>query len=66
MRVVVPAMFATITAKLEDTHSIAVEGQWRDHPLGFERVLACHLRIGIAALDWTIQEIKQRRGDDHD
>lgn len=62
----VPALFATVTAKLEDMHSIAVEGQRHDNTPDIERVLACHLRMGIAALDGAIQEIKQHLGDDHD
>lgn len=62
----IPALFATITAKLEDMHSIAVEGQRRDNASDMQRVLACHLRMGIASLDCEVENIKRRLGDDHD
>lgn len=44
-------MFADITAKLEDLHAIAVEGQRRDNAPDMQNVLNIHLRSGLAALD---------------
>lgn len=50
-RKTVPHMFADITAKLEDLHAIAVEGQRRDNAPDMQSVLNIHLRSGLAALD---------------
>lgn len=66
MKEAIPRLFADITAKLEDMHSVAVEGQRCDNTPDMERVLACHLRMGIVALDGAVEDIKQRLGDDHD
>lgn len=51
----VPHMFADITAKLEDLHAIAVEGQRRDNAPDMQSVLHIHLRSGFAALDGTMR-----------
>lgn len=66
MRDAIPRLFADITAKLEDMHSIAVEGQARDNSPDMQRVLACQLRMGAVSLDTSFGEIKQRLGDDHE
>ena len=62
----IPRLFADVTAKLEDIHMIAVEGQRRDNAPDMQRVLASQLRIGIASLDTSLATIKRRLGDDHD
>lgn len=62
----VPKLFADITAKLEDMHMIAVEGQQRDNTPDMQRVLACQLRMGVASLDTSLAKIKRRLGDGHD
>lgn len=66
MRPSVSRLFADLTAKLEDMHSIAVEGQSRHNSRDMQRVLACQLRMGIAALDGTVGKIKRRIGDHRD
>jgi hypothetical protein len=62
----IPRQFAIITARLEDVHAVAVEGQRRDNSPDMQRALACHIRIAIAAMDSIVGEIKQRLGDAHD
>ena len=66
MRDAIPRLFADITAKLEDIHMIAVEGQRRDNAPDMHRVLACQLRMGIASLDTSLAKIKRRLGEGHD
>lgn len=66
MKDAIPRLFADITAKLEDMHMIAVEGQRRDNAPDMHRVLACQLRMGVASLDTSLANIKRRLGDSHD
>lgn len=51
MRRDLPRAFAAITARLEDAHSIAVEGQRRDNAPDMQGVLISHLRAGLAEID---------------
>ncbi len=62
----IPRLFADITAKIEDMHMIAVEGQRRDNAPDMQRVLACQLRMGVASLDTSLAKIKRRLGDGYD
>lgn len=62
----VPHMFADLTAQAEDFHSLTVEGQRRDNSPDMQRVLACHLRTAIAAMEGIVGQINQRLGDAHD
>lgn len=66
MNVSVPRLFADVTAKLEDLHSVAVEGQRRDNSCDMQRALACQLRMGMMALDTSLAAIKRSLGDDRD
>ncbi|MEZ5710096.1 MAG: hypothetical protein R3E02_11995 [Blastomonas sp.] len=66
MKDAIPRLFADITAKLEDTHMIALEGQRRDNTPDMQRVLASQLRMGVASLDTSLAKIERRLGDDHD
>lgn len=66
MKDAIPRLFADITAKIEDMHMIAVEGQRRDNAPDMQRVLACQLRMGVTALDTSLAKIKRRLGDRHD
>ena len=51
----VPHLFADATAKLEDLHSITVEGQRADNAPDMQGVLIAHLRSGLVALDDTLR-----------
>lgn len=51
----IPHMFADVTAKLEDLHAIAVEGQRADNAPDMQSVLNVYLRNGLAALDGTMR-----------
>jgi hypothetical protein len=66
MRPSSPRLFAELTAKLDDMHSIAVEGQSRHNSRVMQRVLACQLRMEIASLDSIVATIKHRIGDHRD
>lgn len=66
MKLSVPRLFADVTAKLEDLHSVAVEGQRRDNSHDMQRALACHLRMGMMSLDTSLHAIKRSLGDDRD
>lgn len=66
MRDAIPRLFADVTAKIEDMHMIAVEGQRRENTPDMQRVLASQLRMGVASLDTLLAKIKRRLGDDHD
>jgi hypothetical protein len=57
MRKSIPHLFAEVTAKLEDLHAIAVEGQRRDNAPDMQGVLTFHLRSGLAALDDTMRAV---------
>lgn len=63
---IIPRLFADVTAKLEDMHMIAVEGQRGDNAPDMQRVLVCQLRMGVASLDISLAKIKRRLGDGHD
>lgn len=47
--------FADITARLEDLHAVAVEGQRRDNSPDMQRVLIGHLRSGVSAMDGKLR-----------
>lgn len=49
--------FSDVTAKLEDLHAIAVEGQCRDNSPAMDRVLFVHLRAGVAALESDLRDM---------
>ena len=66
MRDAIPRLFAKVTAKLEDLHMIAVDGQRRDNSTDMQRVLAAQLRMGIASLGVSLAEIANGLGDDHE
>lgn len=51
----IPRVFAEITAKLEDLHAVAVEGQRRDNAPDMQIVLSAHLLTGLASLDGTVR-----------
>jgi hypothetical protein len=51
----IPRRFADITAKLEDLHAVAVEGQRADNAADMQEVLLIQLRSGIAALDASVR-----------
>ncbi len=55
MRKTIPHLFADVTAKLEDLHAIAVEGQRGDNAPDMQRVLTTHLSSGLMALDGTMR-----------
>lgn len=46
--------FADITARLEDLHAVAVEGQRRDNSPDMEHVLIAHLLSGLSAMSAEI------------
>lgn len=46
-----PRAFAIISARLEDAHSLAIEGQCRDNAPDMQRVLVGQLRAGLAEID---------------
>lgn len=66
MTVPIPRQFADVTAKLEDLHSVAVEGQRRDNSRDMHWALACQLRMGIMSVDRALTIIKRSLGDDRD
>ena len=51
----IPHLFADATAKLEDLHAVAVEGQRSDNAADMQLVLVGQLRSGIAALDASMR-----------
>lgn len=53
----VQQLFSEITTKLEDLHSIAVEGQQSDYAPDMHGVLTTHLRSGLHALHADIGAI---------
>jgi hypothetical protein len=58
--------FAEITARLEDMHAIAVDGQCRDNTADMHRVLASHLKMGLDAMAGVVGKIADRLGNTHD
>ena len=59
----VPALFAEITAMLEDMHAVAIEGQSSDNSPDMQRALIRQLRIGIASLNSLIGNVRKRLDD---
>lgn len=49
--------FADITARLEDLHAVAVEGQRRDNSPDMQRVLIGHLLSGLSAIDGRLHTV---------
>lgn len=47
--------FAKITARLEDLHAVAVEGQRRDNSPDMQRVLIAHLLSDLSAVDNSLR-----------
>ena len=66
MRKTVPHLFADLTARAEDFHSLTVEGQRRDNAPDMQRALAGHLHMAIAAMDSIVGQIEHRLGDARD
>ena len=62
----VPKLFAEITAKLEDLHAVAIEGQRSDNSPDMQRVLASQLRMDMIRLDAALGSIKTELGDDRE
>lgn len=50
-------LFADVTAKLEDLHAIAVEGQRADNAPDMQTVLNVHLRSGLVALNGIVRSM---------
>lgn len=50
-------MFADVTAKLEDLHAVAIEGQRADNSPDIQIMLNIYLRDGLNALDHTMRAI---------
>ncbi len=59
---IVQALFADATMALEDLHSVALEGQHRDHGPDQQRALASDLRAGIMGLDAIARDIALHLG----
>jgi hypothetical protein len=59
MMCIVPRLFADLTAKLEDLHAVAIEGQRVDNAHDMQSVLNIHLRSGLASLDGTVRAITE-------
>jgi hypothetical protein len=51
----IPHLFADASARLEDLHAIAIEGQRSDNARDMEQALIGQLRSGIAALDTSMR-----------
>lgn len=62
----VPKLFAEITARIEDLHAVAIEGQRRDNSPDMQRVLASQLRMDIMRLDAALGSIKTELGNDRE
>jgi hypothetical protein len=62
----IPRLFADLTGKLEDMHSIAIEGRRTDNALDMQRVLASQLRMSFIELDTTLGQIKRTLGDGYE
>ncbi|RPF70963.1 hypothetical protein [Aurantiacibacter spongiae] len=56
----VPALFADITAMLEDMHTVAIEGQSNDNSPDMQCALMCQLRIGITSLNGLLGNVRKR------
>ena len=57
---------ADLTVKLEDLHSVAVDGQRSDYSRDIQRVRPSQLHLGIVPLDNSLAVIKHGPGDKHD
>lgn len=66
MKASIPRLFADVTAKLEDLHSIAMEGQQRDNSSDMYCALVCQLRTGMKSLDTSLAAIRRGLGDARD
>jgi hypothetical protein len=55
----VARLFALVTAKLEDLHAVAVEGQRPDNSPDMQSVLTSHVGSGLAALDKILRTISK-------
>lgn len=55
MNRVVAYMFGEVTAKLEDLHSVAVEGQCTDNAPDMQCALNAHLQSGVVVLGETLR-----------
>jgi hypothetical protein len=55
MRAIIPHLFAEVTAKLEDLHAIAVEGQRADNAPDMQSVLNVHLQSGLVELNGAVR-----------
>jgi hypothetical protein len=55
----VARLFAVVTAKLEDLHAVAVEGQRSDNSPDMQCVLSAHVGSGLASLDETLRTISK-------
>ena len=62
----IPRLFADITAKLEDLHAVAVEGQSHDHSADMQIVFAAHLCMGVASVETALHQIRRQLGDNGD
>ena len=60
------ALFAEITAKLEDLHAIAIEGQRSDNSPDIQGVLASQLRSGTGSINRTIKSVGKQVNAPHD
>lgn len=65
MTAVIPHLFMEVTAKLEDLHAIAVEGQRADYAPDMQSVLNIHLHSGLVALDGTVRSIGEALEGSH-
>lgn len=59
----IPQMFADVTAKLEDLHAIAVEGQRADNAPDMQSMFSAHLRVGLVAVEGTMRAIAVALGE---
>lgn len=57
--------FADITAKLEDMHSISVEGHRRDNSLDMQQALAGQILKDVRAVDEILCKIILMVGENH-
>jgi hypothetical protein len=69
MSAIIPHLFADVTAKLEDLHAVAVEGQRADNAPDMQSALNAHLRTGLGGVNRTMRSItvaleaNKQRGD---
>lgn len=58
----IPRLFADLTAKLEDLHALAVEGQCHEHSADMQIVFTAHLCMGVASVEAALQQIRRQLG----